>query len=427
MSLFDRWFRKSPLPAPESLPGREGEPQREEPAASPSASTVVPPAPTSEPPKSSVVPPGHQIVQVAVPGSLAPSVELLKGGVCVAFLGQGSDEPVEELESLLRQLEPWMKDSQRLSLLSQEKVLSQLFGPSPSTIAVPRVLLWVFSRRALCGWLEEPANLQALLRHLYRLKSSAQPVAQFVCFEHDCGPGAAVLARLLIGLGLNVRVLEPDPQRYVLLEVHRPDGVVLTALMGHRFPREGAVDDFPASVNAEKARAEAQGDVLRLWQLEQWERDYLVRALQPIQSQLRELPQLRAPRLCRLLRTVVDQASPTARKALEKELLRRTLPLLLLMKPDCKSMSVAHFHGIGPALRAYPDHDSLLRTVKDLEMAEGSYGIGGMSVRDVFDSAAAGNISLALNVYLTPYTPTYVFWLPEDARLLAQGKLASNA
>ena len=67
-------------------------------------------------------------------------------------------------------------------------------------------MFWVFSKRALCGWLQESVNLQALLRHLYRLSNSEQPLAQCVFFEHDCGPIAAVMARLLVGLGLAVRM-----------------------------------------------------------------------------------------------------------------------------------------------------------------------------------------------------------------------------
>ena len=123
MSLFNRWFGKRP--PPESLPATQREPRREEPAGSPPAPTLV------------VVPPGHTIVQVAAPESLDPSIDFLKGGVCVASLGQGSDEPVEELESLLRKFEPWMKDPQRLSLVSMEKGIPPHFGPSPSIVVIP--------------------------------------------------------------------------------------------------------------------------------------------------------------------------------------------------------------------------------------------------------------------------------------------------
>ena len=56
-----------------------------------------------------------------------------------------------------------------------------------------------------------------------------------------------------------------------------------------------------------------------------------------------------------------------------------------------------------------------------------SYGISGMAARDLFDWMASRNCTVALNVYMTPHMPTYVFWLPKDLRLLAQGQLASRA
>jgi tetratricopeptide (TPR) repeat protein len=153
-------------------------------------------------------------------------------------------------------------------------------------------------------------------------------------------------------------------------------------------------------------------------------RDGLSQLLQPIQSELHRTPLLRAPRLCRLLRAEVDRGTPSARRELDEELLRRSAPLMLIMKPDGQSTFVAEFPGIGPALRAYPDMHSLQMTVRDLELAEDSYVPASMAVRDIFGWAAGKNLSVALNVYMTPYTPTYVMWLPSEAQLMAQGQHA---
>ena len=112
---------------------------------------------------------------------------------------------------------------------------------------------------------------------------------------------------------------------------------------------------------------------------------------------------------------------------MERELLGRTLPLLILMNPDGRTAAPADFHGVGPAFRVYPDHVSLLKTVQELQLSNDSYNISGMAARDLFDWVATTNIALALNVYMTPHTHTYVFWLPKDLRLLAQGQLASSA
>jgi hypothetical protein len=385
--------------------------------------------PAESPPAPPVLPPGHKVELFALRESLDPWGSGLQGGVCVAFLGQGSDKPEDDLEYLLSHLKQWTGDPQRPVLISQEEgPLSQLFAPSqPPIIHIPRFLIWVFGGVAPEGWLEDPARLQALLRRLYRLEHSAQPVTQWVYFEHDTGQGALVLARLLAGLGLNVRVRGPDPHRILLAEVHRPEGVVITRLVGHPFPLEGTVDDFLATVNAEKDRAEAQGDAPRLQDLEQRERDYLAREIEPIQVQLHRMALPRAPHLIRLLRTFVEQRSPTARRALDEELLGRTLPLVLLLGPDGQSVFLADFPGNEQAVRVFPDLRFARMAAKDLKLAEGSYRIGCGSARDIFSIAAEGSHSVALNVYLTPEQPVYVFWSPEDARRMAQGQLPSVA
>lgn len=420
MGIFDRWFGKRPSPKPKPEPEREQAKTEREPLAAP---------PAERDSNSTVVPPGHKVETFRIPENLGPSLSLLGDSVCMASLGHGSDEPVEELEDLLRQFDARMWDPQRPARVARvEGPISLLFAPSnPTARTVPRLLLWVFNRSGLECWLEDPARLQVLLSRLYRLENSAQPITQFVYFERDCGPGALVMARLLAGLGLNIQALEQTPDHVMLVKVHRPEGIALIGLVGAPFPLGEAVDTFPAAVNAEKARAEAQGDALRLWQHEQREREALARLLQPLQSHLRQAPLLRAPRMYRLLRAFVDQGGPAARRALEQELLRREQPLLLLMRPDGKSTFVAEFPRVGHALRAYPDLASIQLTVKEFGLTPDAYRLAGVPARDVFSWAAAENLSVALNVYMTPHTPTYVFWSPEEAKRLAKGQLLPEA
>jgi tetratricopeptide (TPR) repeat protein len=379
--------------------------------------------PPADSPPTTVVPPGHELRAYAVPEQLDPSLRPIEGGVCVVFLGHGSDEPVEELEGLLRQLEPRMAAPQRPVLLAMEAGrISQLFAPSnPAIQSCPRFLLWVFTQAGLEDWLEKPARLQALLRHIHRLQHPTQPFTQCAYFEHDSGPGAAVMARLLAGLGLLVCVAEPGSNR-LLAEVYRPEGTVITKLLGDVFPLDGGADTVLATLYKQQAQAEAQGNATRLRSLQQVERDHLCRELQTLQSEPHRMPPLRAPRLCRLLRTAVEQGGPTARRELERELLERARPLPLLMKPDGCSSFIARLPGIGPVLQVYPDLRSLQMAVKELGLAEGSYRPGGIPVRDFFAYGAQQNLPVALNLSMTPYTSTDVRWSPAEARLLAQGQ-----
>jgi hypothetical protein len=380
--------------------------------------------PPADPPPTSAVPPDHQVKMYAVPTYVHPSLYPFEGGVCLIHLGYGSDEPVEELTGLMQELEPQLAAPRRPVLLSQEEgPLSRLFAPShPAHEALPRLLLWVFTRDGLADWLEKPARLQALLRHLHRLRHPTQPFTHCAYVEQDSGPGAAVLARLLAGLGVPVRVAEPAPERLLLAEVHRPDGRVFTALAGHAFPLEGPADTVLATVY--RQQAEAQGDAPRLRILEQMERDHLCRELQSLPSEPHRLPPPRAPRLGRLLRTAVEQGGPTARKELERELLERARPLPLLMKPDGDCF-IARIPGIGPVLQVFPDLLSLQQAVKEFGLAEGSYRFGGIPARAFFAHGAQQNLLVALNLSLTASTSQDVRWSPAEARLLAQGQYST--
>jgi hypothetical protein len=347
----------------------------------------------------------------------------LAGGVHFIFLGRGSDEPVEELESLLRELEPQLAAPRSPVLLSLEAgPVSELFAPTPPPLrAVPRFLLWLFTPQGLEDWLETPARLQALLRTIHRLRHATEPVTQCAYFERDSGPGAAVLARLLAGLGLYICEAQPDPERLFLVEAHRPDATIITKLMGRPFPLPGAADTVLATVYAQQAQAQAQGDATRLRSLELLERGHLCRELQALLSEPHRPPPLRAPRLCRLLRTAVEQGGPTARRELERELLERARPLPLLMGPDGQGVP-ARLPGIGPVLRVYPELFSLQRAVKELGLAEGSYRAGAIPARDLFAFGAKENIPVVLNLSLTAHASQDVRWSPAEARLLAQGQ-----
>lgn len=85
--------------------------------------------PPANSPPTTAVPPDPEVRVYSVPTQLDPSLRPVEGGARVVFLGHGSDEPVEELEGLLRQLEPLMAVAQRPVLLAMEAgSISQLFA-----------------------------------------------------------------------------------------------------------------------------------------------------------------------------------------------------------------------------------------------------------------------------------------------------------
>jgi hypothetical protein len=127
-----------------------------------------------------------------------------------------------------------------------------------------------------------------------------------------------------------------------------------------------------------------------------------------------------------MLRVTVDKGDPETRRLLDEELLNRALPLLLLMNPDGRSVIPAEFPGVGPALRAYPDLTSLNLTVRDLQLRPGSYLSVGITAHELFGWAAKSGLAVALNVFLTPHTPTYVLWGPKEAISMAQRRVSQR-
>jgi hypothetical protein len=376
-------------------------------------------------PAGTVVPQGHQVHLFQVPSGPEPLLEQSAGGIWFAYMGLGSDDPFEDLDGLLRKLEPQLDSAPRTVLLAQSvRQVSELFAPAdPELQKLPGAIAWLFPDSSVEAWLESPARLQLLLHRLHDLNVRRPSLYQCVYLAGDSGQGGLLLAGLLKGLGIEVH--KPDArQGHFLMEVQRPEGVVLSALMGGLYPVGQHAADFSSrTVNQEKAHAESQGDATRLRLLEQQERDSLAKLLGPSWPLRMRRPLERAPRLCRMLRATVDKGDPDTRRLLDEELLNRPLPLLLLMNPDGRSVIPAEFPGVGRALRAFPDLTSLNLTVRDLQLQRGSYLSVGIMAHELFGWAAKGGLAVALNVFLTPHTPAYVLWGPKEAISMAQRKV----
>jgi hypothetical protein len=107
--------------------------------------------------------------------------------------------------------------------------------------------------------------------------SRASITQSVFALNNDAAPARAVVT-LISELGIGVRA--PDPKEVaVLAEVHRPEGVILSALVGAPYEETPAAGSWAREVNEEKDRAASDRE--RRERLEEGERRALEERLAP--------------------------------------------------------------------------------------------------------------------------------------------------
>lgn len=387
MGLLDRWRKRADPPA--APPADEGR---------------------------AVVPEGHQVdIHRANP---LPGLARSAAGVWIAHLGVSSDELEEDLDRVLDEVAPLLGGPRPQILLAAVRGrLSSLMAPAnPEVTPVSGHLVWTLDAAALAGAPRAPALVQRLLRQMY--VTSRASISQTVfALNHDEAPARAVVT-LIRELGIEVRA--PDPtDMTVLAEVHRPEGVILSALVGTSCGEAPAAGSWAREVNGEKDRA--AGDRERRARLEEEERRALEERLAP-DGALRVAAVDRAPRLRRLLLAVAGEGGAAARRSLHEELLGREIPLLFMVDPRTRGARLRSWPGGGDALPLYTDKASLLASARDMGMPMGSFAVAEMKPTAVFAWGAGQGWAVAICVFVEPGRPVYVPIHAEEVRALAEGR-----
>lgn len=351
-----------------------------------------------------------------------PGIERCAGGVCLVQQGSASDEPQAEMEPILAEVEGMLNEPRAQVLVATgARSVSELFAPAnPEVRLIPGMLVWMLDVDSLAGARDAPALVQRVLRALHRLGTLPEPMSQMVYLRQIASHRARALAELILGLAIEVRVLQPGRSAMVL-EVHRPEGVVLSALLGQPQHPTGAPDTYARAVNAEKDAASSAGARGRLQNIERQERAELARRLTPPDGTSSPVAIKRAPRLGRLLLAAADGGEEAAR-ALREELAVRELPLLVMVDPETRGASLRSWRGGLEALPVYPDEATLLASARDLNKAPGSFAMALMPPRKLFGWAASQGWAVAIGLYREPAKPIYVPLRPDVVRALADGK-----
>jgi hypothetical protein len=121
-------------------------------------------------------------------------------------------------------------------------------------------IIWYLHREAVLHWASDDALLAGFLRRFFQV-SQLRGTAEGgdVAVVPDCGPPAKAMMALLKSLGVGVHL--PGPEGQILVEVHRPDGIVV-GMPGPAF--QGGEETFLRDLYSERAKlGDASEDLLR--------------------------------------------------------------------------------------------------------------------------------------------------------------------
>ncbi|MHB2015817.1 MAG: hypothetical protein ACYCW6_02610 [Candidatus Xenobia bacterium] len=294
-----------------------------------------------------LVPEGHQVT-LYKPHTGA-SVMRTHGGVVLVNLPFSDDEPRQTLEDLFSEVEATVQGASAPVCLTQaDGVLSHLFAPNdPPVQQVAGLMIWMVQHGCFNGW--DRKELQPRLAGLSRGHAT-------VAFVQDVTPAVMDMLR---ELGWDVRAASGGD---CFVEVMRPEGVVLVALLGAPAPA---------------AKPQADEPPLRAGYLQRW--------------------------------LLADD-----RSELYRVLSERPQPLVLLVDPGTKALVPRRF-AEGDAFPAYPDRISAQWALED---RRGTSAFAGISAADLFRWARDADMALALCFYEDRQTARYVFVPLQDVRAL---------
>lgn len=360
------------------------------------------------------VPEGHRVAAHRMQPQ--PGVTTSAAGVWLAHLGVSSDEQEEAMDSVLRETEALLgRPRPKILLAAVDGQLSSLMAPAnPPVIQAAGYLVWTVDVRALAHAPRAPTLVQRLLRRMY--VTSRASIAQTVFVLGGESAAGRAVVELFGELGLEVR--RPDPaDAGVLAEVQRPEGIILSALLGAPIEGAATAGSWAREVNEEKDRAASAR--ARFAQLEEDERRELEKRLSPEGGPRRVAAVEVAPRLRRLLLAVAEDGSAETKEALYEELLSREIPLLFEADPETRRVQLRRWPGGLDALAVYVDTASLRMTASDLGKPWGSVAAGEMTPAKLFSWAAGNGWTVAICVFNKARKPLYVPIAAEQVRALA--------
>mmetsp|Transcript_52625 Transcript_52625/g.111771 ORF Transcript_52625/g.111771 Transcript_52625/m.111771 type:complete len:357 (+) Transcript_52625:90-1160(+) len=329
------------------------------------------------------VPPGHE-VSIHPPSPLPHAVKC-RGGFVIANFGVKGIHQVEDAEHVFDEVLKCLdgQGGDEPILLAQEGSMSDMFAPNNPKMKPLRNggVIWTVMEGGLDPFLGDALGLERLAKQFQRI---ATQCFQCIYFLNPV-PNQGVLVDVLGGLGIYSR--KTDMTGNMLIEVCRPEGAVLSALLG-------------ATISPGR-----NASLLPSEQIKQ------IR-LHPVQPPVVP-PGKAAPRngrrrrlMLRVAEASTEEETNTAWHDLFSDLLESQHPLLVPTSPDGGAMPM-DWHGIGMAMPVFSDMLSLQLMVQQTHHT-GPFAHAEFSAVELAKWLLEMDVPPVLNVYKTPSLPLYL-------------------
>mmetsp|Transcript_11867 Transcript_11867/g.20623 ORF Transcript_11867/g.20623 Transcript_11867/m.20623 type:complete len:371 (-) Transcript_11867:137-1249(-) len=345
------------------------------------------------------IPPGHKVI--TYPPSPLPHVTRCSGGFVLADIGVKGIDQLEDVEHVFQEVQNCLKTTQtkkisqkngaRILLASSGGSLSDLFAPNN-----PKVnswtnggVIWTVMDDGLDPFLGDSPGLERLVKLFQGIPE--QCLQCVFLSDHVHNEGA--LVKVLQSLGIESRRLPTGGS--ILAEVHRPEGIILSALLStpitHSLPNN-------------------ENEVLSL--IEQIKNIQLKPIPSPFVSSCRTFGKaaVRNGRRRRLLLQVAEASTEEETNAawqnLLTDLLKNEYPLLVPTSADGRAMPM-DWPGIGKAMPIFSDVTSLELMAQQTHQT-GSFAHAEFSTKQLAAWLLQINVPPVFNVYRGPSEPLYV-------------------
>ena len=162
-----------------------------------------------------------------------PAMTRMDGGVWLVSTGPGGDDDGGALRALTEAIEGVVRRPLVPAELAYETILADLLLPArPATERVDSVVAWTLQPGSLAAWADDAERLAELCELFGRVERARgeRGTIQVVFVPPEVASEMPWVLRLLASRGLEIRLLPADGK--VLLEVTRPDGEIISALIG---------------------------------------------------------------------------------------------------------------------------------------------------------------------------------------------------
>jgi hypothetical protein len=323
-----------------------------------------------------------------------PSFTWTDGGVLLASAGPGTDMNVKVLRAVFDAVERALSTAHGPARIAARRArTAELMEPAaPEFVRLDKFVVWTFQERILEGWGEDASRLQELLRRFHALSAGRRAPNQFlqvVLVRKSYFDEASWIFRLIQDSGIEVRELSPDG--VALVEVHRPEGTIVSALVGTPFGCASRCE--LRRFSRERDVAELRGDRQALERLDEDERCTIEAAI-PAARDDRPLRPFECAPLLRLLITKAAAGDAEGRHELRRYLRERGTALLVPGRAVRGGLVESDIENVGTerVLRAFPDLQSPTQSAPS-----GKYQVlAHMRPLDLLDMCRAGGLALCL-------------------------------